>query len=154
MAGEKVRWNEASINIEKGSSTIVGDVLLSSGVIAYLGAFTGYYRLQVLNKWYRVFRENDLQFSSDFSLIKTLSDPVVARNWQMCGLPSDKISMENAIIINKSSRWPLIIDTQGQAINWIKNMESNNKLMVTNFQDNDFQRKLENAVRFGLPTVK
>lgn len=39
-------------------------------------------------------------------------------------------SVDNAIIVTNSKRWPLIIDPQGQANNWIKNMEKANKLQV------------------------
>jgi dynein heavy chain len=54
--------------------------------------------------------------------------------------------------VAKSARWPLMIDPQGQALNWIKKMEKN-KLIATGFNDTDFFRKLENAIRFGLPTL-
>lgn len=153
LSGEKQRWIEATKAIELSNHTLIGDVLLSAGVIAYLGAFTGAYRIKSLNNWFTILRSNDLPFSADYSLAKTFSDPTIIRNWQVDGLPADKISIESAIIINRSSRWPLIIDTQGQALNWIKNLESKRKLIVTNFRDGDFMRKLENAVRFGIPAV-
>jgi dynein heavy chain len=37
-------------------------------------------------------------------------------------LPNDKFSIENAIILDNSSRWPLMIDPQGQANRWIRHM--------------------------------
>jgi hypothetical protein len=55
-------------------------------------------------------------------LVKTLGDPVEIRDWYMAGLPSDTISTESGIIVLKSSRWPLIIDPQMQANNWLKKM--------------------------------
>jgi dynein heavy chain len=153
LSGEKQRWTEAAKAIELSNHTLIGDVLLSAGVMAYLGAFTGAYRIRSLSNWCALLRSNDLPFSNDYSLAKTFSDPTIIRNWQVEGLPADRISIESAIIINRSSRWPLIIDTQGQALNWIKNLENKRKLIVTNFRDADFMRKLENAVRFGIPAV-
>ena len=34
------------------------------------------------------------------------------RAWNIAGLPSDTVSVENAIIISKARRWPLMIDPQ------------------------------------------
>ena len=50
------------------------------------------------------------------------------RSWQLAGLPVDGFSIDNGIIISKARRWPLMIDPQGQANKWIKNMERDNKL--------------------------
>ena len=34
------------------------------------------------------------------------------RAWSICGLPTDSVSVENAIIVSKARRWPLMIDPQ------------------------------------------
>jgi dynein heavy chain len=40
LGGEKDRWTDAAKNLGDRYINILGDVLLSSGVVAYLGAFT------------------------------------------------------------------------------------------------------------------
>lgn len=40
LGGEKDRWSAAADGLKLAYDNIVGDVLLSSGVVAYLGAFT------------------------------------------------------------------------------------------------------------------
>ncbi len=66
------------------------------------------------------------------------------------GLPTDQQSIENAILATKGVRWPLMIDPQGQANRWIKNMEnSRNRLKVVQLNDPDFLRVLQLAVRVG-----
>lgn len=40
------------------------------------------------------------------------------------GLPSDTVSLENAIFAMEGNRWPLLIDPQSQATKWIANMLS------------------------------
>lgn len=43
---------------------------------------------------------------------KVLGEEVTIRMWGIAGLPSDKLSVENGIIMFKSRRWPLMIDPQ------------------------------------------
>ena len=47
-----------------------------------------------------------------------------------------------------SSRFPLCIDPQQQAVNWIKNKEGD-KLTVKTFNDGDFMKYLEVTIQFG-----
>lgn len=48
--------------------------------------------------------------------------PVVIQGWNIAGLPKDDTSTENGVIIDKTKRWPLMIDPQNQANKFIKNM--------------------------------
>ena len=52
-----------------------------------------------------------------------MADPTKVREWNIQGLPSDSFSTENGCIVTRGRRWPLMVDPQGQAIKWIKNME-------------------------------
>lgn len=54
-----------------------------------------------------------------------MTKPTLVREWRIQGLPSDDFSTENGIIITRGSRWPLMVDPQGQALKWIKHMEAN-----------------------------
>lgn len=44
LSGEKDRWSEAAKELQSTLDNAIGDILLASGVIAYLGAFTVDYR--------------------------------------------------------------------------------------------------------------
>lgn len=44
-----------------------------------------------------------------------------------------------------------MIDPQGQANKWIKNMEKPNNLSVIKLSDSDYVRSLENCITFGNP---
>lgn len=41
-----------------------------------------------------------------------LTDDTTIAMWQNEGLPSDRMSTENATILSNSDRWPLMIDPQ------------------------------------------
>lgn len=44
-----------------------------------------------------------------------------------------------------------MIDPQGQASKWIKNMEKKKNLFVVKLADHDFVRRLETCIQFGRP---
>ena len=48
---------------------------------------------------------------------------------------------------------PLMIDPQGQANRWVKNMEKELKLVVIKLTDSDYMRQLENCITFGQPCL-
>lgn len=88
-----------------------------------------------------------------FSLITVLADPYDIRFWNSCGLPRDKVSTENAILVTQAGRWPLMIDPQEQANRWIRQMEADKNLKVIKLTDANFMRILETAIRIGMPVL-
>ncbi|CAM4521786.1 dynein axonemal heavy chain 3 [Lepidochelys kempii] len=153
LGGEKDRWTEAARLLGIRYTDLTGDVLLSSGTVAYLGAFTVDYRLECQKQWQVLCREKHIPCSNDFSLSNTLGDPVKIRAWQIAGLPVDSFSIDNGVIVSNSRRWALMIDPQRQANKWIKNMEKANKLSVMKLSDTNYVRTLENAIQFGTPVL-
>uniref|UniRef100_A0A8B9U568 Dynein axonemal heavy chain 3 n=1 Tax=Anas zonorhyncha TaxID=75864 RepID=A0A8B9U568_9AVES len=153
LGGEKDRWTEAARLLRIRYIDLTGDVLLSSGTVAYLGAFTVDYRLQCQKQWQVLCNEKNIPCSSDFTLSNTLGDPVKIRAWQIAGLPIDSFSVDNGIIVSNSRRWALMIDPQRQANKWVKNMEKTNKLSVIKLSDTHYVRTLENAIQLGTPVL-
>lgn len=70
------------------------------------------------------------------------------REWSLQGLPRDLFSVENGVIVTRGSRWPLMIDPQGQALHWIKSMEGK-ELKIIDLQMPDYMHILELAIQFG-----
>ncbi|XP_049894014.1 dynein axonemal heavy chain 1 [Epinephelus moara] len=153
LADEKVRWKETVQHLDYMVNNVAGDVLLSAAYIAYLGPFTGEYRVAMAEEWLHCFKELSVPHTDEPNLISTLGDPVKIRSWQISGLPKDNLSVENGVIAQYSLRWALFIDPQGQANSWIKNMERDNGLEVMKLSDQDFLRSLENGIQFGKPCV-
>lgn len=91
----------------------MGDVLISSGVVAYLGAFTVDFRQEAIHEWHGLCLKKKIPCSPTSSVNATLGDPVKIRAWNIAGLPVDSFSVDNAIIVSNSRRWPLMIDPQG-----------------------------------------
>ncbi|XP_072535232.1 dynein axonemal heavy chain 3 [Salminus brasiliensis] len=153
LGGEKDRWTEAARLLGIRYTNLTGDVLLSSGTVSYLGAFTVDFRVECQREWHELCKQREVPCSDDFTLSNTLGNQVLIRAWQIAGLPVDSFSTDNGIIVSNSRRWPLIIDPQGQANKWIKNMEKSNKLSVIKLSDSNYVRTLENAIQFGTPAL-
>ncbi|KAL0235780.1 hypothetical protein GEMRC1_002362 [Eukaryota sp. GEM-RC1] len=149
LGSEKERWEATVKDFDEQETNLVGDVMLSAGYVAYLGAFTAEFRESMANSWKESLREYQIPYSSNYTLITTLGDPVQIRSWLVDGLPTDNLSIENAIIMSKAKRWPVMIDPQGQANRWIRNAYKDIGFDIVKLSDRDFNRKLENGVRFG-----
>ena len=44
-------WSQAAKSLQEQYDNLIGDVLISSGVIAYLGAFTSAFRTATCQEW-------------------------------------------------------------------------------------------------------
>ena len=73
-------------------------------------------------QWTNCIKEKQIDLEEGTNLMAFLGKPVSIQQWTMVGLPKDENSIENGIIIEKSRRWPLMIDPQGQANKFIKSM--------------------------------
>ena len=176
LGGEKARWTDAASDLQRSYDALTGDVLVSSGIISYLGAFNIEFRRQVVLGWVSHVSDAGLSVSAtpgvlpqgatefvypeddgtgpgieEFSLSSVLGDAITIRDWQLQGLPTDSFSADNAVIVANARRWPLLIDPQGQANKWVKNMERGRSLRVVKLTDSGFLRTLENAIQLGLP---
>ncbi len=150
---EKERWNIRAGELEIEFNNVTGDVLMSAAMIAYAGAFTMVFRDNLIQSWLAKCQELKIPCSPKFVLNSILGDPVKLQMWKTQNLPSDSFSLDNAIIVTKSRRWPLCIDPQNQANRWLKSMERDNNMDVMKFNDPNYMRKLENSVEFGMPLI-
>ena len=153
MGGEYVRWSEIAKSLGERYYKLTGDVLVGAAIVAYLGVFTTSFRQKQIDLWVAECNKFDLNCTPDFQMTQILGDPVLIRSWMIFGLPSDLFSIDNAIIVSNSRRWPLMIDPQGQANKWIKNMEKAAQLNIIRLTQADYMRVLENAIQFGQPVL-
>ncbi|GLC47993.1 hypothetical protein PLESTB_000047400 [Pleodorina starrii] len=154
LGGEKVRWTESAEALKDAAVALTGDMLVAAGIIAYCGAFTASFRQTIIESFVEMVRSAGIPHTPRFSLAAALGDPVRTREWLIAGLPNDSFSIENGIIVAHARRWPLMIDPQGQANKWVKNLEKERKLQVIKLSEGgEYLRVLENAIQFGLPVL-
>ncbi|XP_045470082.1 dynein axonemal heavy chain 7 [Harmonia axyridis] len=153
LGGEKTRWSLTAKTLGEKYYVLTGDILVAAGVVAYLGPFTLQFRTEQITGWVTELSSQGIVVSKDFQLTAVLGEAVLIRQWNIFGLPSDNFSIDNGIIIKNARRYALMIDPQGQANKWIKNMEKANNLAIIRLNQPDYVRILENAIQFGQPVL-
>ncbi|KAG8222095.1 hypothetical protein J437_LFUL000858, partial [Ladona fulva] len=110
-------------SLKVSATTLPGDVLLVTAFISYVGCFTKQYRWDLLHKQWLPFAktlEPPIPTTEGLDPLSLLTDDAQIATWNNEGLPSDRMSTENATILTNSDRWPLMIDPQLQGLKWIR----------------------------------
>ncbi len=143
LEGEHKRWSGQVGELAKELEQLPQRALLSAGFITYLSQAPEDERRRTLNDWLHAV---DIE---SFDLRKFLSTESEQLTWKGEGLPSDDLSLENALVILQGRQCPLLVDPSQRATEWLKTHLRESRLEVINQQDANFTTALELAVRFG-----
>jgi dynein heavy chain 1 len=152
LSSESTRWEESSKLFETQMNTLVGDVLVAAAFLAYSGLFDQQFRKNMLEDWLDQLHNSGIVYKQHNYITEYLSTADERLGWQENSLPVDDLCTENAIILKRFNRYPLIIDPSGRTTEFLKK-ECNNKLAVTSFLDDSFIKQLESSLRFGSPIL-
>jgi dynein heavy chain len=101
LGGEQQRWEQQANALNHKYNTLIGDALLVSAILVYLGPLPPSYRQNLLEKWKILLMNQDLGSSEKFTFEDSMGDPLQIRLWNVMGL-IDKHSIENAIFVTVS----------------------------------------------------
>ena len=153
LGSEQKRWTGDMDELDSKMERLLGDCLLSSSFLSYVGPFNNEFRQALTyQSWQSDALERSIPLTQPFRLETLLASEVTLDQWRSEGLPSDELSVQNGILTTRASRFPLCIDPQMQAVNWIKRREG--KLLegkVKTFNDADVLKQLELAIQYGFP---
>uniref|UniRef100_A0A1I8PDY1 Dynein beta chain, ciliary n=1 Tax=Stomoxys calcitrans TaxID=35570 RepID=A0A1I8PDY1_STOCA len=151
LASEKIRWTESVKSLQSSHETLPGDILLIACFISYVGCFTRTYRTELQTKmWQPAFKASEprIPSSEGSDPFEMICDDAQIAEWNNQGLPSDRMSAENAAILVHSERYPLMIDPQLQGIKWVKNKYSSN-IVILRLSQRGYLDQIEKAVTNG-----
>ncbi|XP_050440794.1 dynein axonemal heavy chain 2-like [Adelges cooleyi] len=153
LSSERMKWNQTVKLLNVRLNDLTGDCILSSAYLSYMGPFMAKYRNPLMSHWSECTKTMGINCNPDYSVVEFLSKPITIKSWNERGLFDDDLSVNNAIVINQSRRYPLIVDPQYKAWTWIKNTEQENGLKVVDFRMPNHMTILKTALIEGTPTI-
>ena len=150
LKGEKDRWKTQIQVLDISNEMIPYNTLLSSAFMTFLGYYNESVREKMFNIWTKSLNF-DKHENHTVSLINFLLKESEMLKLKFDGLPTDTLSIENAIIINNTIRTVLIIDPVSKATEWFKKTvtQKNAQFEIISLHDDKILTNIELAVRFG-----
>lgn len=153
LSSERSRWADGSKSFDTQLRTLVGDVLLAAAFLAYSGLFDQQFRKAMMDDWLHSLSLSGIECKQHNPVAEYLSSADERLRWQENTLPADDLCTENAIILKRFNRYPLIIDPSGRVAQFLQNESKERRLTVTSFLDDSFIKQLESSLRFGNPIL-
>ena len=154
LSAEKQKWIVCTRMLSSKYTTVTGDVLLSAGYITLIGGFNQRYRNKIVQKWAKTLTEEGFQCSKEFVFTELFGDSYKIRKWHLNRLPTDNMSVNNALVVEKTKRYTLLIDPQMQGITWLKNQfDDAGTLTLIKQNDNQFKKLIEIAIDMGRTVI-
>ncbi|CAK0903564.1 unnamed protein product [Prorocentrum cordatum] len=149
LADEYKRWTDTVKDMKELTVKLIGNCLLSSAFVGYISPFNMRLRLELWKEtWTKDITDKAIPISPSIDPLKALATEADIAGWLNEGLPSDRISLENAAVVTSCSRWPLMIDPQLQGVKWIK-QRIGEDLQVLQFTMNNWLQKVVFSIQMG-----
>lgn len=114
LGDNKDRWVQNAAEFKSLKQRLTGDVAKACAFVSYCGPFNAEFRAKLLEEYFHPdIIAKEIPVSEDLQLTQFLVDQSTIGEWSLEGLPSDELSVQNGIMVTKSSRYPLMIDPQG-----------------------------------------
>ena len=111
LQDNKERWIKSANEFKSLKQRLVGDVAKACAFVSYCGPFNTEFRTKLLDEYFHGdINSKDIPVSEDLALTEFLVDQATVGQWNLEGLPPDELSVQNGIMVTRSSRYPLMID--------------------------------------------
>jgi dynein heavy chain len=149
LADENKRWAENVLTLKQERFTMIGNALLASAFVSYIGPFNYIFRARLWrDEWIPDIIEKGIPLTDGVDPLEVLAGPADQAVWKTEGLPADRVSLENAAVVVSCNRYPLIIDPQLQGQKWIRGREGSS-LVTIQLSQKQWLKKVEMAVSNG-----
>eukprot|EP01062_Namystynia_karyoxenos_P045109 TRINITY_DN3342_c0_g5_i1.p1 TRINITY_DN3342_c0_g5~~TRINITY_DN3342_c0_g5_i1.p1 ORF type:complete len:4328 (+),score=2117.78 TRINITY_DN3342_c0_g5_i1:233-13216(+) len=147
LGGENERWGQQLAGIDKEIEALPKQCLIASAFLTYLGKASEDTRVQKAAEW-----AEHLGLRQRFSFAHFMRREKDLLQYKSEGMPSDELSMQNAVLLLDAGQTPLLVDPASQATKWLKEHMTRRDDVSVDFTtpaDDRFAHTLELAVRFG-----
>jgi dynein heavy chain len=149
LAGEYTRWEKTVEEYEVLGVKLIGNCLLASAFVGYISPFSARLRRNLWsNQWTADIEEKKIPITEGIDPLKVLCGEADIAGWLNEGLPSDRVSLENAAVVTSCSRWPLMIDPKLQGVKLIK-QRLGEDLTPLQFTQNNWLQKVIFTIQMG-----
>ncbi|VDM16092.1 unnamed protein product [Hydatigera taeniaeformis] len=161
LESEHGRWEKEVDSLNEQLKVLPVMSLMAAGFITYLSSCSEDVRQNTMANWWQQLEELELRLSvedcaqktSRFDLLRFLVTEKDRLHWKTQGLPSDSLSLENAVVILRSNLFPFIVAPSGSVVRWLKSQLEDQQIEVTDQRSHNFPTVLELAIRFGKALV-
>ena len=144
LSGEKENWINDSKKFDLQKKRLLGDCAIAAGFLAYAGPFNYEFRNDIINNVFKKdLLDKNIPFDESMDVIDFLIDETTKGVWATDKLPSDTLSIQNGILVENSSRYPLLIDPQNQAKTWLLTKNPGITSDKTIYQQSQVLKKFE-----------
>lgn len=127
LTGERKRWSKDSKMFAELKQKLVGDCALACAFLSYCGPFNKVFRDELTYEHFaKDLNAKKVPVTKSLDITSFLIDMGTISDWNVQGLPTDSLSIQNGLHVTRSSRFPLLIDPQGQALAWVLKREADN----------------------------
>tara|TARA_B110000091_G_scaffold199866_1_gene230119 strand:- start:810 stop:8225 length:7416 start_codon:yes stop_codon:yes gene_type:complete len=153
LSGEQERWDDQVGELQAEKQSLAMQMLVAAGFNTYLTHRPEDVRKVVLDEWcIQICKLVGGRGENSFHYRRMMSTESEQLKWKAEGLPSDALSMENAMVILAPSgkgnghgrtpkRVPFIIDPATTATNWLKTHLASNESVVTSSSSSSSTRE-------------
>ncbi|XP_045525458.1 cytoplasmic dynein 2 heavy chain 1 [Pieris brassicae] len=155
LANEYRTWETDLQNISREISELNQRSLLAAAYVVFLPDLTETQAEVQVKKWCQLLGYE----TKSFSVISFLSSPEKQVKWEADGLPLDQSALKNAVLIDqildsrKCGLTPLIIDPDGEAINWLKKTLNGATFELVSQNSDKLQTAVQYAIRLNRTLV-
>lgn len=157
IGSERDRWISTKAKLGEAKRSLLGDMIIASAIITYLGPFDGKFRARAVRDMGMQCRKYQIEFSYNYSLKGVIGDEEEVTDWLIKGLPNEQVCVDNMIIMSECEKthYPVLIDPQGQALKFLQqyNQQGNENVIQLKITQPNATYLLQYALQEGAKVI-
>jgi ATP-binding dynein motor region/Microtubule-binding stalk of dynein motor len=149
-------WEEDYKKLDDRLLVVTGNSLLSGACIEYFGLLENSYRKKLITGWQKILSTIGIKTSANFKLHEFVVPKQEVYSWELSGLPTSSVNLENATIMKYNQKAKVIFDPNDTCLTWMKqqrNSKGGKEILISSVADTNLSSKLQQALEKGLNLI-